>query len=178
MLQSDDVFKKYQLDLEIRNLFFLKKDPLLSMQETDLIEFIMLLKGFLRSYHLDDKGKIHTFMFAPEDWIIGDVESIALGNQNSLYIDCLEDSEVIVSQEINPDSNPTILEEKNNKLLRRVGMLQQRVIMLMSYTARERYEFFLKTYPTLPNRVSQMIASYLGITPEALSKIRREMVSN
>ena len=118
-------------------------------------------------------------MFAPEDWIIGDVESIALGNQNSLYIDCLEDSEVIVTQEINPDSNPTILEEKNNKLLRRVGMLQQRVIMLMSYTARERYESFLKTYPTLPNRVSQkMIASYLGITPEALSKIRREMVSN
>lgn len=137
-----------------------------------------VIKGLLRSYHLDDKGKIHTFMFAPEDWIIGDVESIALGNQNSLYIDCLEDSEVIVSQEINPDSNPTILEEKNNKLLRRVGMLQQRVIMLMSYTARERYEFFLKTYPTLPNRVSQkMIASYLGITPEALSKIRREMVS-
>ncbi|MEC8004189.1 MAG: Crp/Fnr family transcriptional regulator, partial [Bacteroidota bacterium] len=90
-----------------------------------------------------------------------------------------EDSEVIVSQEINPVSNSTILKEKNNKLLRRVGMLQQRVIMLMSYTARERYEFFLKTYPTLPNRVSQkMIASYLGITPEALSKIRREMVIN
>ena len=55
-----------------------------------------VVKGLLRSYHLDDKGKIHTFMFAPEDWIIGDVESIALGNQNALYIDCLEDSEVIV----------------------------------------------------------------------------------
>ena len=138
-----------------------------------------VVKGLLRSYHLDDKGKIHTFMFAPEDWIVGDVESIAMGNQNSLYIDCLEDSEVIVSQEFQQDNNITILEEKNKKLLRRVGTLQQRVIMLMSYTARERYEFFLKTYPTLPNRVSQkMIASYLGITPEALSKIRREMVSN
>ena len=138
-----------------------------------------VVKGLLRSYHLDDKGKIHTFMFAPEDWIVGDVESIAMGNQNSLYIDCLEDSEVIVSQEFQQDYNITILEEKNKKLLRRVGTLQQRVIMLMSYTARERYEFFLKTYPTLPNRVSQkMIASYLGITPEALSKIRREMVSN
>ena len=138
-----------------------------------------VVKGLLRSYHLDDKGKIHTFMFAPEDWIVGDVESIAMGNQNSLYIDCLEDSEVIVSQESQQDNNITILEEKNKKLLRRVGTLQQRVIMLMSYTARERYEFFLKTYPTLPNRVSQkMIASYLGITPEALSKIRREMVSN
>ncbi len=136
-----------------------------------------VVKGLLRSYHLDDKGKIHTFMFAPEDWIVGDVESIAMGNQNSLYIDCLEDSEVIVSQEFQQDNNITILEEKNKKLLRRVGTLQQRVIMLMSYTARERYEFFLKTYPTLPNRVSQkMIASYLGITPEALSKIRREMV--
>jgi len=136
-----------------------------------------VVKGLLRSYHLDVKGKIHTFMFAPEDWIVGDVESIAMGNQNSLYIDCLEDSEVIVSQEFQQDNNITILEEKNKKLLRRVGTLQQRVIMLMSYTARERYEFFLKTYPTLPNRVSQkMIASYLGITPEALSKIRREMV--
>lgn len=136
-----------------------------------------VVKGLLRSYHLDDKGKIHTFMFAPEDWIVGDVESITMGNQNSLYIDCLEDSEVIVSQEFQQDNNITILEEKNKKLLRRVGTLQQRVIMLMSYTARERYEFFLKTYPTLPNRVSQkMIASYLGITPEALSKIRREMV--
>ena len=136
-----------------------------------------VVKGLLRSYHLDDKGKIHTFMFAPEDWIVGDVESIAMGNHNSLYIDCLEDSEVIVSQEFQQDNNITILEEKNKKLLRRVGTLQQRVIMLMSYTARERYEFFLKTYPTLPNRVSQkMIASYLGITPEALSKIRREMV--
>ena len=136
-----------------------------------------VVKGLLRSYHLDDKGRIHTFMFAPEDWIVGDVESIAMGNQNSLYIDCLEDSEVIVSQEFQQDNNITILEEKNKKLLRRVGTLQQRVIMLMSYTARERYEFFLKTYPTLPNRVSQkMIASYLGITPEALSKIRREMV--
>jgi len=51
--------------------------------------------------------------------------------------------------------------------------------MLMSETAKNRYEFFLETYPELPNRVPQrMIASYLGITPEALSKIRGEIAKS
>jgi CRP-like cAMP-binding protein len=51
--------------------------------------------------------------------------------------------------------------------------------MLMSSTAKERYEFFLETYPELPNRVPQrMIASYLGITPEALSKIRGKIAKS
>ena len=62
-----------------------------------------VIKGLLRSYHLDDKGKIHTFMFAPEDWIIGDVESIALGNQNS-YSDCnIPISNSVLKQNDNQD---------------------------------------------------------------------------
>ena len=66
--------------------------------------------------------------------------------------------------------------KKNLHLLgRRVGLLQRRVLMLMSATASERYALFLKDYPDLPNRIPQyMIASYLGITPEALSKIRSQ----
>ncbi|MCB0509281.1 MAG: Crp/Fnr family transcriptional regulator, partial [Bacteroidetes bacterium] len=56
-------------------------------------------------------------------------------------------------------------------------VLQRRIIMLMSASAKERYEHFLETYPELPNRLPQrLIASYLGITPEALSKIRGEML--
>ena len=61
-------------------------------------------------------------------------------------------------------------------MAKRVAVLQKRVIMLMSATAKERYNSFLETYPELPNRVSQrMIASYLGIAPETLSKIRGEI---
>ena len=60
-------------------------------------------------------------------------------------------------------------------LMNRVAVLQKRVIMLISNTALERYEHFIDTYPGLIHRVSQrMIASYLGITPEALSKIRSQ----
>ena len=60
-------------------------------------------------------------------------------------------------------------------LMNRVAVLQKRVIMLISNTALERYEHFIETYPGLTNRVSQrMIASYLGVTPEALSKIRSQ----
>ena len=63
-------------------------------------------------------------------------------------------------------------------LSRHIGVLQRRVLMLMSTAASERYEHFLKAYPDLPNRVPQhMIAAYLGITPQALSTIRRKMVS-
>ena len=61
------------------------------------------------------------------------------------------------------------------KLLKRVAVLQKRIIMLMSATAWERYQDFIETYPNIVQRVPQkMIASYLGITPEALSKIRGE----
>ena len=60
---------------------------------------------------------------------------------------------------------------------RRAGALQRRVLMMMSTSALERYEFFLETYPQLGGRISQkLIASYLGITPQALSKLRAERV--
>ena len=64
--------------------------------------------------------------------------------------------------------------KKNAHLLaRRTAVLQRRVIMLMSASAQERYQHFLETFPKLPNRVPQrMIASYLGVTPQALSTIR------
>lgn len=76
-------------------------------------------------------------------------------------------------------SNLTEIQLKQNAhlLARRTAVLQRRVIMLMSASAKERYNRFLESYPELPNRVPQrMIASYLGITPQALSTIRRKMV--
>lgn len=139
-------------------------------------------KGLLRCYLIDEKGKEHTYMFAPEGWAIGDIEAQVFNKPSSFYIDALEDSEVIETSEAIYDRYFNSLSKESfpkemNRLMRRVGVLQRRVIMLMSATAKERYEAFLKTYPNIVQRVPQkMIASYLGITPEALSKIRREMV--
>jgi len=136
-------------------------------------------KGLLRSYSIDDKGKEHIFMFASEGWIIADVESQEFDKPTQLFIDCIEDSEVIAFDRKSfklANLTPDQLRENAHLLARRIAVLQKRVIMLMSASAKDRYTRFLKTFPKLPNRVPQrMIASYLGITPEALSKIRGEI---
>lgn len=123
--------------------------------------------GLLRSYSIDNNGKDHIFIFAPENWIIGD--AVSIGEPCQLFIDSLEDSVVIP---IGKDS-PILFDSK--KLIKRVEVLQNRIIKLMSASAIERYDDFIKTYPDIVQRVPQkMIASYLGITPEALSTVKRK----
>ncbi len=135
-----------------------------------------VVQGLLRSYSLDSAGKIHVFMFAPEGWIVSDVQSFTFLEPSNLFIDAMEPTLII---ELNQSYlsvqslNEGDVTHAINKLLRRISILQQRVIMLMSASAAERYEHFLETYPDLVNRVPlKWIASYLGITPEALSTIR------
>jgi len=123
--------------------------------------------GLLRSYSIDEKGKEHIFMFASEGWIIAD--NIPPDQACDLFINALEDS-VVFQKEKNFD-----LEQETQKLIKRIEVLQKRVIMLMSAPAIERYEQFIQTYPDLVQRIPQrMIASYLGITPEALSTVKRK----
>lgn len=121
--------------------------------------------GLLRSYTIDSKGKEHIYMFAPKDWIVAD--SNPPDTPCELFIDALEDSEVRVyekSLDINLDPA---------KVLRRFQALQKRILLLMSASAIDRYEQFEADYPQILQRVPQrMIASYLGITPEALSKVK------
>lgn len=127
-----------------------------------------VVSGLLRSYTIDKKGKEHIFMFAPENWTVADSQPKEV--PCDLYIDALEDSVIIVL--------PKDLQRESKNagvFIKRIAVLQKRVIMLMSASAIERYEHFEHTYPEILQRVTQkMIASYLGITPEALSKIKRE----
>lgn len=127
--------------------------------------------GLLRSYSIDKKGKEHIFMFAPEDWVVSD--NLPPDEPCSLFIDALEDSIVVVKEK---DIEKAI-QANTGKLFKRMGVLQNRIIMLMSSSAIERYEHFIETYPQIVQRVPQrMIASYLGITPEALSKVKGERI--
>lgn len=108
-------------------------------------------------------------MFAPEDWIIAD--NVAPDQPCDLFIDALEEAVVIQK------SKNFSVGGETQKLINRIGTLQKRVIMLMSAPAIERYEHFIQTYPDIVQRVPQrMIASYLGITPEALSKAKGDRI--
>ncbi|MCE7990970.1 MAG: Crp/Fnr family transcriptional regulator [Roseivirga sp.] len=138
--------------------------------------------GLLRSYIIDSKGKEHIFMFAPENWIIADVESLEFDQPAELFIDCIEDTEILIFDRaalLKGEINKELINQNLKLLYRRMGMLQRRIIMQMSAPAIDRYHYFLDTYPELPNRVPQhMIASYLGITPQALSTIRSKNIKH
>jgi hypothetical protein len=115
-------------------------------------------------------------MFAPKGWITADLEALKFNELIQLYIDCLEDSEVIIFNKdclFKADFSKEKMIKNALLLYRRIGKLQRCVLMLMSSAAIDRYTYFLGSDPELPNRVPQrMIASHLEITPQALSTIR------
>ena len=143
-----------------------KKGQILQRAKDLYSKVYLVESGLLRSYSIDENGKEHIFMFAPENWLIGD--GVQKDEPCQLFIDVLEDS-IIIPIDKNDDALFNF-----KKLIKRVAVLQNRIIKLMSATAIERYEDFIETYPNIVQRVPQrMIASYLGITPEALSTVKR-----
>lgn len=129
-----------------------------------------LEKGLLRSYSIDKNGKESIFMFAPEGWTMGDNNGPDVPAQ--LTIDALEDSTVRVFEK-----NLNAEQVNVAPLIKRLAVLQNRVMMLLSSNAIQRYDHFVETYPDIVQRVPQkMIASYLGITPEALSKVKSDRI--
>lgn len=160
----------------------IKKGTIIQNQDAKVKRSYTVVKGLLKSYTIDEKGKEHIFMFAPEGWIIGDLESQVFDLPSQLDIEAIEDAEIVIHDDLDLRFDSMDINEAKKSLhllSRRVGVLQKRVILLMSASAQVRYEHFLETYPDLLNRIPQwMIASYLGITPEALSKIRGNMSRN
>lgn len=140
-------------------------------------KIIYVKSGLLRMYLIDEKGKEHIYMFAPEGWTLSDFKAIASKQTSIFFIDAIEHSQIeIITKNIHEELPKTLYEHTDQTidlLGRRVATLQDRVIMLLSFSALNRYKHFLTIYPNIVGRVPQkMIASYLGITPQALSKIR------
>ncbi|MEG0761503.1 cAMP-binding domain of CRP or a regulatory subunit of cAMP-dependent protein kinases [Chryseobacterium piscicola] len=151
------------------------------LQEGDVCKNTFFVeKGLLRMYSIDKNGKEHVIQFAPENWLIGDRSSLYFNEKSSYFIEAVEDSEILF---LNPDFFSNLLEEfpksieKNDLIIQKhVKSLQDRINSLLGETAEERYMKFTKMYPDLLMRVPQwMIASYLGITPESLSRVRKEL---
>ena len=156
-----------------------KKGEILQHADEQNITAFFVKSGLLRSYLIDSKGKEHVYMFAPEGWVIGDIEAMEFEQPAQLFIDCLEDSEVIAfknNELFHLDLDKENLAASGQLLYRRIGRLQRRVLMLMGAPIIDRYQYFLKTYPDLPNRVPQhMIASFLGVMPQTLSTVRAKL---
>jgi len=140
-------------------------------------------KGCVRSYYADDSGFEHTVQFGVEDWWIGDFASFVTQTPAKLNVEALEDCEIIQIefQALEELYRQVPKFERFFRLLfqRSFITLQNRIISMISMTAEERYLEFRQKYAVFESRIPQTkIASYLGITPEFLSKIRSQLAKN
>ena len=140
-----------------------------------------IVKGALRSYLIDANGQDHTVAFGIDDWWIADFNSYLFRQPATLFVEAIEVSTII---QISYDDEQLLLNtlpkfEKFYRILAQNGYayLQRRILADISLDATGRYENFLKKYPLVAARVPQyVLASYLGISHELLSKIRNKRV--
>lgn len=172
-------------ELELCKTFFtpkkLRKKQYL-LQEGDACKYIAFVeKGMLRSYTVDEKGHDHILQFAFEGWWISDQYSFFTGEPSIYNIDALEDSELLL---LTRQAEEQLLSripafERYFRILIQNSLIamQRRMVGSMSKTAEERYGELVSSCPTIPKRVPQhMMASFLGITPETLSRIRKQIM--
>jgi CRP-like cAMP-binding protein len=137
-------------------------------------------RGCLRSYVIDPKGKEHVVMFAPENWWLADSISLATKAPSQYFVDAIEDSDILL---IDPASHEKLIEQVpgyaaalRKGLQKHAAAKDQRIVKSLSSSAEERYVDFVATYPSIATRVPQwMVASYLGLSPETISRIRKKL---
>ncbi|RSC93045.1 Crp/Fnr family transcriptional regulator [Tenacibaculum singaporense] len=174
---SEDDYLQIQSFISLKNVS--KSDFLL--KEGDVCShFFFVEKGLLRLYALNEEGKENILQFATENWIVSDRGSVYFQEPSSYYIDAVEDTHVVMLDEgfINKVSEiNTDYRRKNEHLLQKhIRQLYKRISQLLGASAKRRYLDFVSMYPDIMLRVPQwMIASYLGITPESLSRVRKSL---
>ena len=170
ILQSSFTHKKYRKHQYI-------------LQQGDVSRYDnFIIKGIARTYQVDDRGQEHIIRFTPEEWWTGDMYSFLTGKPTNYNVDCLEDTEVL---SITYNDLETLFEKvpKMNTYFRilyqnSIIAYTQRIGSSLSRPAVERYQEFIKKYPQIEQRIpNHQIASFLGITPQSLSRIRKEMMT-
>lgn len=185
-------FKKYLIEKGgLSEEDYLQIQPFISLKNVSKSDFLLkegdvcshfffVEKGLLRLYALNEEGKENILQFATENWIVSDRGSVYFQQPSTYYIDAVEDTLVIMLDEdfINKVSKiNTDFRRKNEHLLQKhIRQLYKRISQLLGASAKRRYLDFVNMYPDIMLRVPQwMIASYLGITPESLSRVRKAL---
>jgi CRP-like cAMP-binding protein len=134
-----------------------------------------ILNGCLKSYFTDNNGKEHILQFGMQDWWITDYQAYYNQSIATINIDCIEDSELLCLSFQNREKLCAEMHKVEHffrkKTNKRNIALQQRILSLLSNNAKEKYYQLLQLYPQLFQKVpKQLIASYLGVTRETISR--------
>ena len=151
------------------------------LQEGNICRHLAFVeKGLLRSYNVDEKGIEHMIHFAWEGWWMADMLSFLSNEPSTYHIDAIEDAELLlISQQ---DFEEMFLKvpvmERYFRILFQNNIIskERRLISSITNSAEEKYIHLTATNPKLIKRIpQQLVASYLGITPETLSRIKNKL---
>ncbi|NMH86113.1 Crp/Fnr family transcriptional regulator [Flavivirga algicola] len=153
------------------------------VQQGDICKYeCFVLSGCTKTFYIDDEGQEHIVMFSIEDWWTADMGSFITQTPADYNVQCLEKTELIMfPYDIIEDLYAAIpkLERFFRQIIQKAFVAsQKRIVRSFSLSAKERYVYFRNQYPKIEQRIPQyMIASYLGITKEFLSKIKSELIA-
>lgn len=174
--EEEEIIRSYLLPKKLR-----KKQYIL--QEGDVSKYAVFVeKGLLRSYTVNEKGNEQIVQFALEGWWISDMYSFITGEPARYNIDALEDAELLLmtkkaSEEL-MKRVPKFLEFNFIQMRNAFVAFERRLSNMVNLSTEERYTKLVERYPDIVQRVPQhMIASYLGLTPETLSRVRKQITS-
>lgn len=144
-------------------------------------EHIFVASGCLRSFYKTESGKEYTIQFAIKNWWISDYITLYTDNKSIVSIESLTHSKVLILDKNNVEKlfkvYPPFEAFQRRNFEKRTAVLQKRILSLLTLSAKEKYNQFIKDYADFEKIIpNYQIASYLGITPQSLSRIRKDRV--
>ena len=175
---SDEEFTYFEKAFAEKSM---KKKQFLLHEGTVCKYMAFVVKGAMRQYSIDEKGNEHIVRFGIEGWWMSDRESFLMLTPSKYNIDALEDCDLLVST----NEQLTMVKDQSLQFLKMAHILdarhsiasQNRIQASISYSAEEKVTDLMNTYPNFLNRFPQnMLASYLGLSPETFSRIRKQIL--
>jgi len=177
---SDEIVNDLKSIIVERNVE--KGEIILQENSTRKIQ-IFVASGCLRAFYKTENGKDHTLQFATKNWWISDYMTLFNTKKSLLSIESLSHSKIMIIEQSHLEELFSKFPEfglvNRMNLQNRIAALQKRLFGLLTLTAKEKYEKFITDYEVFEKVIpNYQIASFLGITPESLSRVRKEISSS
>tara|TARA_Y100000385_G_C13085242_1_gene636089 strand:- start:327 stop:902 length:576 start_codon:yes stop_codon:yes gene_type:complete len=177
---SDDIINDLKAIIIERNV---EKGEIILQENSSRKIQVFVASGCLRAFYKTEKGKDHTLQFATKNWWISDYMTLFNKEKTLLSIESLSHSKIMIITQSELEGlyskYPEFGLTHRMNLQNRIATLQKRIFGLLILTAKEKYEKFLTDYEVFEKIIpNYQIASFLGITPESLSRVRKEIANS
>lgn len=170
---TDEEFEQISAHFTVKHV---RRNQYLIHEGDDVKYEYLVLSGIYKVFYIDAQGKEHIVQFAKDNWWMTDYQAFFKQQPATMFIECIEEGEVLVStlaarEKLSADHHK-MEHFYRVKLTNGYVAMQQRLQLMLSGTAQQRYEAFSQRYPDLMQRLpKKLIAEYLGVSRETLSRL-------